>query len=128
VEPVDEPFRRFYDQLLGALRDPTVRDGEWRLLECVPAWDGNGTWDGFICFGWRGPDGRRALVTVNYASNQGQCYVRLPFDELRGKSVRLRDRMSAAVYDRSGDDLLARGLYLDLPSFGHHIFEVSGAS
>jgi hypothetical protein len=36
--------------------------------------------------------------------------------------------MSAAVYDRSGDDLLARGLYLDLPSFGHHVFEVSGAS
>jgi Alpha amylase, catalytic domain len=128
VEPVDEPLRRFYDQLLGALRDPTVRDGEWRLLECVPAWDGNGTWDGFICFGWRGPDGRRVLVTVNYASNQGQCYVRLPFDELRGKSMRLRDRMSAAVYDRSGDDLLARGLYLDLPSFGHHVFEVSGAS
>jgi hypothetical protein len=128
VEPVDEPLRHFYDQLLGALRDPTVRDGEWRLLECVPAWDGNGTSDGFICFGWRGPDGRRVLVTVNYASNQGQCYVRLPFDELRGKSVRLRDRMSAAVYDRSGDDLLARGLYLDLPSFGHHVFEVSGAS
>jgi hypothetical protein len=128
VESVDEPLRRFYDQLLGALRDPTVRDGEWRLLECVPAWDGNGTWDGFICFGWRGPDGRRVLVTVNYASNQGQCYVRLPFDELRGKSVRLRDRMSAAVYDRSGDDLLARGLYLDLPSFGQHVFEVSGAS
>jgi hypothetical protein len=128
VEPVDEALRRFYEALLTVLRDATVRDGEWRLLECAPAWDGNGTSDGFICFGWRGPDGRRVLVTVNYASNQGQCYVRLPFDELRGKSVRLRDRMSAAVYDRSGDDLLARGLYLDLPSFGHHVFEVSGAS
>jgi alpha amylase-like protein len=128
VEPVDEALRRFYEALLTVLRDATVRDGEWRLLECAPAWDGNGTSDGFICFGWRGPDGRRVLVTVNYASNQGQCYVRLPFDELRGKSVRLRDRMSAAAYDRGGDDLLARGLYLDLPSFGHHVFEVSGAS
>jgi hypothetical protein len=42
--------------------------------------------------------------------------------------VRLRDRTSAAVYDRSGDDLLARGLYLDLPGWGYHVFEVSRAS
>ena len=70
------------------LRDPTVRDGEWRLLEGVPGWDGNRTWDGFICFSWRGREGQRVLVTVNYASNQGQCYVRQPFDELRGSSVR----------------------------------------
>jgi hypothetical protein len=108
------------------LRDPTVRDGEWRLLECVPAWDGNGTSDGFIAFGWRGRDGRRVLVTVNYAANQGQCYVRLPFEELRGASVRLKDRLGAAVYDRSGDDLLGRGLYLDVPGFGYHAFDVTG--
>jgi hypothetical protein len=127
-EATDQALGRFYDALLAVLRDPAVRDGEWRLLECVPAWDGNGTSDGFICFGWRGPDGRRVLVTVNYAPNQGQCYARLPFDELRSSSVRLRDRMSAAVYDRSGDDLLARGLYLDLPGWGYHVFEVSRAS
>jgi hypothetical protein len=124
IEPADEILGRFYDQLLGVLRDPTVRDGEWRLLECAPAWDGNGTWDGFICFGWRGREGQRVLVTVNYAANQGQCYVRLPVDELRGSSVRLKDRMGTAVYDRSGDDLSTRGLYLDLPGFGYHVFEV----
>ena len=125
VEPVDETLRRFYEALLTALRNPTVRDGEWHLLECVPAWDGNGSSDGFIGFGWRGREGQRVLVTVNYAPTQGQCYVRLPFDELRGSTVRLKDRMSAAVYDRSGDDLLARGLYLDVPGFGYHVFEVS---
>ena len=68
------------------------------------------------------------LVAVNYAPNQGQCYVRLPFEDLRGPSVRLRDRMSAAVYDRSGDDLLARGLYLDVPAWGHHVFDVTRPS
>ena len=98
--------QQFYDALLAVLRQPAVRDGEWRLLECVPAWDGNWTWDGFIAWCWQGRDGERLLVAVNYAGNQGQCYVRLPFDELRGRSVRLQDRMSSAVYDRSGDDLL----------------------
>ena len=91
VEPVDERLDRFYDALRTVLRQPTVRDGQWSLLECVPAWEGNWTWDGFIGFGWRGPANERMLVTVNYAANQGQCYVRLPFDELRGSFVRLRD-------------------------------------
>jgi glycosidase len=128
MEPVDETLRRFYDGLLAVLRQPVVRDGEWRLLECVPAWAGNGTWDGFMAWCWRGRDGHRLLIAVNCAGHQGQCYVRLPFDELRGHSVRLQDRMSPAVYDRSGDDLLTRGLYLDLPGWGHHVFEVNRLS
>jgi hypothetical protein len=128
VEPVDERLSRFYEALLAVLRQPAVRDGQWSLLECGPAWDRNGTWDGFIAFAWRGPDDRRLLVTVNCAPHQGQCYVRVPFEDLRGSSVRLRDLTSAAVYDRSGDDLLARGLYLDVPGWGHHVFEVSRPS
>jgi hypothetical protein len=127
-EPADADIGRFYGALLGVLRQPTVRDGQWSLLECAPAWDGNLTWDGFIPFAWRGPDGRRLLVAVNYAPNQGQCYVRLPFDELGGSTVRLRDLTSAAVYDRAGDELRAHGLYLDLPGWGYHIFELGGAS
>jgi hypothetical protein len=125
VEPVDARLGRFYDALRAVLRQPTIRDGQWSLLECGPAWEGNGTWDAFICFAWRGAEGQPTLVTVNYAPTQGQCYVRVPFEELRGSSIRLRDRTSDAVYDRSGDDLLARGLYLDLPGFGYHVFDVT---
>jgi hypothetical protein len=124
AEPVDEALRGFYDRLLAVLRQPAVRDGQWRLLECVPAWDGNWTSDGFIAWCWHGGGGERLLIVVNYGGHQGQCYVRLPLDDLRGRAVRLRDRMSPAVYDRSGDDLLARGLYLDLPAWGYHVFEV----
>jgi hypothetical protein len=127
-EPADERLRRFYDGLLKALGPTTVRTGEWSLLDCVPAWDGNGSWDGFVCFAWRGRDGQRTLVTVNYAPNQGQCYVRLPFGEVAGSTVRLCDQTGPAVYERSGDNLLARGLYLDVPGWGYHVFEVSRAS
>jgi hypothetical protein len=125
VEPADKRLQQLYDDLLRVLRRPTVRDGQWGLLECVPAWDGNGTWDGFLAFAWQGPGGEQLLVTVNYAPNQGQCYVRLPFEDLAGCSVRLQDRMSPAVYDRRGDDLLAQGLYLDMPGWRYHVFEVA---
>ena len=65
------------------------------------------------------------LIAVNYAANQSQCYVRLPFPDLAGRTVRLQDLMGPASYDRDGDDLVSRGLYLDLPPWGYHVFDVT---
>jgi hypothetical protein len=123
-EPQDSTLARFYERLLSVLRLAAVRDGEWRLLQCVPAWDDNGTWDGFLAFAWQGADRKRLLVTVNYAPNQGQCYVRLPFDDLAAVTVRFNDLMSPALYDRAGSALMSTGLYLDLPPWGYHVFEM----
>ena len=106
------------------LRLPALRDGHWHLLECTPAWDGNWTWDGFIAWTWQKPGGERLIVAVNYAGNQGQCYVRLPFDDLAGRAVRLRDLMGSASYDRDGGELVSRGLFVDLPPWGRHVFAV----
>ena len=123
-EPSDDTVQQFYERLLAVLRDPTVRDGAWRLLECVPAWDGNGTWDGFVAWSWQGGGGRRLLVVVNYAPDQGQCYVRLPWDDLAPITVRLNDLMREVTYDRAGGEMVSKGLYLDLPPWGYHVFEM----
>ena len=123
-ETQNETLHQFYDRLLSALRRPAVRDGRWQLLDCVAAWDGNWTWDGFIAFGWLGTNGERMLVTVNYADHQGQCYVPLPFNELAGRSVRFLDVMGPAIYDREGDAVISRGLYLDVPAWSYHVFEI----
>jgi hypothetical protein len=32
--------------------------------------------------------------------------------------------MNDVAYDRAGDDLNARGLYLDMPAWGYHAFGV----
>ena len=48
-------WNEFYDRLLAVLRQPVVRDGQWQLLECVPAWEGNWTWDCFLAFAWQEP-------------------------------------------------------------------------
>ncbi len=124
-ESADTALRQFYDRLLAVLRQRTVRNGHWQLLDCVPAWEGNGTWDSFLAFAWQGPRAERLLVTVNYAANQSQCYARLPFLDLAGRTVQLKDLMSTACYDRDGDQLLSQGLYLDVPAWGYHVFELS---
>jgi hypothetical protein len=125
LEPVDATAQRSYEGLLEVLRQPLVCDGRWTLLECAPAWDGNWSWDSFIAWSWQGDDGQRRLVTVNYAGTQSQCYVRLPFPELQGRTVRLKDLTGPASYDRDGSDLASRGLYLDLSPWGYHVFELS---
>ena len=124
-EPADETLAPFYERLLAVLQSPVVRDGEWRLLDCTPAWDGNWTADSFIAWCWATADGQRRLVVVNYAGNRSQCYVRLPFVDLGGRRVRLRDTLGPATYERDGGELASRGLYLDLPPWGYHVFEAS---
>jgi hypothetical protein len=121
-EPVDADLAKFYDRLLAVLRQPLVRDGRWQLLECRPAWEGNGTSDCFLAFAWQGPGEERLLAAVNYAPHQSQCYVRLPFTDLGNRPWRLEDQMSPATYDRDGQDLQSRGLYLDMKPWQATVF------
>jgi alpha amylase-like protein len=128
--PVESPeagTAAFYDRLLDCLKDPAFRDGNWQLLECRPAWDGNGTCEAFVAFSWTGPGEARRVVAVNYAPHPGQCRVAMPWPDLDGRTWRLQDLTGPAVYERRGDDLARQGLYLDMPAWGDHVFAVSPA-
>jgi len=124
-EAVDQELERFYDRLLAVLRMPAVRDGQWQLLECVPAWDGNGSWDCFLAFAFQGAAGERLVVVVNFSPNQSQCYVRLPFADLGNGHWRLTDLIGDATYEREGNELQARGLYLDEPPWRAQVFAMT---
>jgi hypothetical protein len=110
--------------LLSILKQPTVREGSWQLLECQPAWEGNWTNDCFISFGWQSGGQAPLIAVVNFAPNQSQCHVRLPFADLGGKKWRLTDQISDASYDWNGDDLAARGLYIDLAPWQASVFSL----
>lgn len=79
---------------------------------------------GFLAWCWQEADDPPLLVIVNYSPSQGQCYVRVPLEGVGGRTVRLRDTLGEATFDRSGSDLLATGLYLDVPGWGYHAFEI----
>jgi glycosidase len=127
TEPLETGIAAFYDGLLECANDAAFRDGDWQLLACRPAWDDNGTWDGFVVFAWTGPGPARRLVAVNYAAHQSQCYVTMPWRDLDGSTWRLQDLTGPAVYDREGADLSQKGLYLDMPAWGYHVFALSHA-
>lgn len=123
-EPVNEEIREFYAQVLATLRKPVFKSGEWQWLTPEPAWNGNESWDSFIAHSWQGSGGERILVAVNFASYQSQCFVRLPFMEIQNCTVRFEDLFSSAVYVRDGNELLERGLYLDMVPWSYHVFNL----
>ena len=119
-EEPDADLRAFYERLLGALRDPVFRSGEWQLADCT-GWDDS--WRGLVAWGWRDERPRR-LVVVNLRDAPASGHVSLPWDDLRGRSWRLADGTSGLVVDRSGDDL-RDGLYVALDPWDWHLFHLT---
>jgi hypothetical protein len=122
-ESSNASLNQFYDWLLKVLQQPVVREGRWQLLECFPAWDDNGSNDAFIAFSWH-DGGARLLVAVNYSSQPSQCYVRLPFCDFGNRRWRLSDLLGESEYERDGNDLQLRGLYLDVAPWKYHAFDM----
>jgi glycosidase len=122
TEPANPEIAAFYSRLLTALKRTVFRDGTWSQLQPLPAWSDNWTHDEFVAYAWAGADGSRHVVVVNYAGNQGQCRLPLPFPEFRGKQVRLTDLMGTEVYDRDGSELVSPGLYIDHSPWHFNVF------
>ncbi|MFH1937226.1 MAG: alpha-amylase family glycosyl hydrolase, partial [Bacteroidota bacterium] len=122
-EQPDVLTEAFYVQLLTLLKRPLFHTGDWQLLEPVSAWNGNSTSRNFIAFSWCDEDSRLLLV-VNYAPNQGQCRLFLPFEGIADHNWQLHDPVKDELYQREGADLDANGLYVDLEGWGFHIFEL----
>jgi hypothetical protein len=120
-EPVDADLRAFYERLLGALQDDVFRAGEWALGE-RSGWGGNDSWEQLVSWGWRGTP--HALVVVNLGDRRAEGHVRLPWDELRGRTWLLDDASDGRRYERSGDDL-RDGLYVALEPWHWHLFHLT---
>jgi hypothetical protein len=127
VEPDRDDLVAFYAALLAVLDDPVVHDGTWRLIDPSSAWDGNASHEQLVAFAWATADGAlRYVAAVNLADTWSQGYLPLPDADLAGRTVTLVDRVGPDRFERDGDDLAARGLYLDVAPWAHHVFAVQG--
>ncbi|HET9386186.1 MAG TPA: hypothetical protein VFO67_13625 [Gemmatimonadales bacterium] len=125
AEPSDPLIQAHYERLLGALSDPLLYEGAWQLLDPQPAGISE-LHRGFIAHHWSSRDARR-LVIVNWSAHQAKCFLPLDVPALAGTSWQLRDLLAAAEYQRRGDELLNPGLYLDMPAYSYHLFDVRRA-
>jgi glycosidase len=112
-ESVDAELAEFYERLIPLFE--LAEDDFW-LCDPRPAWEGNPTHERFVLF-------RRGamLIAVNFGPTRGQCYVIVSG---YSKEVVLDDRLEGARYLRNGEELATRGLFLDMPAWGHHVFVI----
>jgi hypothetical protein len=126
-EAVSRHLRSFYEKVLSCVATPVFQKGTWKHLQPKPAWHDNYSWQNFLSFWWEDDLGSARLVVVNYAPQNGQCYIDLSLDKITGSPVEFRDLMGDAVYVRERSGVSSKGIYFDLPGYGIHIFEVNAA-
>jgi hypothetical protein len=118
AEPADIDIQDFYRKLIKAASSENIRNGIWQLCERT-GWPDNTSHLNLVAWCWKSAKGRM-LVVVNLSGSFAQGHVRLPWDDLAGKSWKMADQFTEKKYDQSGDEIKARGLYVDLPPWGFH--------
>ncbi|MEM6281522.1 MAG: alpha-amylase family glycosyl hydrolase [Chloroflexota bacterium] len=123
-EPENEGLRLFYQKLFADLQHPIYTEGEWRLLELMPAWDEYPTSYNLIAHGWQHPTtGEYRLTVVNLSDQHAQGIVRVDaWSQLAEHDWHIVDVISDARYDHDGVDLLWNGLFVSLHGNGFHVF------
>jgi hypothetical protein len=119
-ESADADTFAFYTALLKAIDSRVFRDGDWSLCERA-GWPANSSFQNLVAWSWM-KDQDRYLIVVNLSDAPVQARVRLPWNDLPGRTWRLTDAFSGAVYDRNGDEIQRDGLYLELGSWKLHLF------
>ncbi len=113
----------FYDKLFALLsRHPACSNADWIMLNPVPAWVGNKTYDNFVAYTWCDTEGLVYVVVVNYSKEKSQCYLKLPHPELIGNDYTLVDELGPETYQRQGTSLCDPGLYIDIEPWHYNVF------
>jgi len=123
AEPPDLDLNTFYRELLEAVHRPAFHDGQWRLCERT-GWPDNASFQNLVAWSWVG-DHERYLIVVNLSDSPAQARVQVPWDDLRGAHCELNDILSGAAYERSGDEMVAPGLYVELGPWSYHLLRGS---
>ena len=118
-EPTDLGLQSFYRKLLKAASSAALRTGQWQLCDRT-GWPDNTSCQNLVAWCWKGA-AEKQLVVVNLSSSGAQGTIRVPWNELKGKTWQITDLFTGQVYARSGDEIANSGLYVDLPPWGFHV-------
>ena len=118
-EPADPDLRAFYRTLLKAASLMGMRNGNWQLCDRT-GWPDNARYRNLVAWCWRSA-GDYHLIVVNLSPSVAQGQVRLPWDELKGRTWQMTDLFTDKEYERGGDEMCNQGLHVDLPPWGFHV-------
>ena len=105
---------------------PIFHDGEWQLLKPSEEWAGNPTYRNIVAHRWSlngraSPGVRQPVARPVTGAGAGGHH-----DPGRQAPGGWYDVLNDTSYVRRGDEMVSTGLYIDLPGYGYHLFEVHG--
>jgi len=123
-EQANSSISEFYRQL-HLIRNQ-IKNSDFTMCDITQAWADNPTHDYYIAWIMSSPVEKLVFV-VNYGSTQGQCYIQLSnflnnFNKPEVEFVDIVDNKKE--YTRKMDEIKNQGLFIDLQSYGFHIFRI----
>lgn len=122
-EVIDAELKNFYKKLLTGIKNSTIPNSYFKILQPMPAWEGNPAFHNFIAYIYEDDKLNKDLVVINLAPYQSQCKIKIESYDLLGKKFLIKDRLSDEEYFRDGSEMFNQGLYLDLKPYQSQIFE-----
>jgi glycosidase len=110
---------KFYLKLLSVIKDDTFTYGQWKLLQPLPAGNGNLLFENFFAWQWS-YNNIRKIVIINYSELTGQC--RLKFEvPINDDYISLYDQLNERNFERFVSEIRNLGLFIELKGFASHI-------
>jgi hypothetical protein len=104
-----------------------VGRGESRVLPARLAWSDNHSNDNMVLVQWQDDARSFELVVVNLAPHRSQCFAPVSTRGLAAGSWRMTDLLGHEAYERNGQEMAVRGLYLDVPPHAAQLFRFERA-
>jgi len=120
-EQIDPDVVRLYDKVLELLRRPSLKEGNWKLLDPKPIGHGDLSNENIIAFQWDDANGSMLLVAVNYSELNSRACIEPQGTPSAQAIVRIEDLFLDGVDNRDRMQWTEEGLRIELPAWGVHV-------
>lgn len=119
-ERIDERIQCYYYKLLRITKSKIFRYGEWKQLEALSVNYDDLSNENLFVWQWI-YENQSKLVAINYSNSTSRCKVKFLVPENK-MIINLYDELNNESYERSTEEILEQGLFIELKAFSSHIF------
>ncbi len=122
-EEINKSLLDFYRNLLKIVPDKGFGKENWFTCEVKLIEISDSSYTNIISYFW-GNNSLYRVIVVNYSPNPAKAHIKINQLNYGSSKWNFSDLLSKKEYTYKGDDLNKYGLYVDLPAWNGHIFDI----
>jgi glycosidase len=123
IEEGDPDLLKFYQILLKVIPSKDFEEGNWGLCNLESVIENDSLYTNLISYLWW-EDNKYILIAVNYSPYRLKAHVRIEQIKYGLNDWVFTDLLTGENFKYNGEDLDEYGLFIDLPSWNGHIFNI----